>query len=128
LGLGYFFIVFYFGGDHFNLSCTFSLVLELYIERSRFSFLQKILKHREDLLGGSENGRTKYLKKCDKNIKDQNIENADVEVTNRSPLTKIGKGRQGAVFPFTDDICVKFFGKEEDCDREYYALSLGHVQ
>lgn len=68
---------------------------------------------------------TQYLQKCVKKIKVQNMVNADVEVANTSPLKIMGKGRQGAVFQFTDDICVKVFGNEEDCDREYYALSLG---
>lgn len=68
---------------------------------------------------------TEFLKKCIKKIEVQNIENADVEVINKSPLTMMGKGRQGAVFQFTDDICVKVFGNEEDCEREHYALSLG---
>ncbi|MCH6266777.1 MULTISPECIES: hypothetical protein [Neobacillus] len=55
----------------------------------------------------------------------QNVPNADVEVVNNTLLTMIGKGRQGAVFHYTNDICVKVFGNEEDCEREYYALSLG---
>lgn len=37
----------------------------------------------------------------------------------------IGKGRQGAVFRFTDEIVVKVYGDPEDCEREYYAMSLG---
>lgn len=49
----------------------------------------------------------------------------DVVVLNKSPLEMIGKGRQGAVFRFTDDIAVKVYGNPEDCEREYYALSLG---
>lgn len=68
---------------------------------------------------------TKYLKKCLKEIKVTNLENEDVDVVNGSPLEMIGKGRQGAVFKLSDDICVKVFGNEEDCEREYYALSLG---
>ncbi|MFB3167986.1 hypothetical protein P5G62_012795 [Neobacillus sp. 179-C4.2 HS] len=59
------------------------------------------------------------------NIKVTNMVNADVEVVNNSPLVMMGKGRQGAVFQISDDICVKVFGNTEDCDREYYALSLG---
>lgn len=55
----------------------------------------------------------------------QNVPNADVEVVNNTRLTMIGKGRQGAVFRYTNNICVKVFGNEEDCEREYYALSLG---
>ncbi|WP_423802153.1 hypothetical protein [Neobacillus sp. SAB-20_R2A] len=55
----------------------------------------------------------------------QNVPNADVEVVNNTRLTMIGKGRQGAVFYYTNNICVKVFGNEEDCEREYYALSLG---
>ena len=43
----------------------------------------------------------------------------------RSPLIMIGKGRQGAVFQYNEEIAVKVFGNEEDCEREYYALSLG---
>ncbi|MFD1039862.1 hypothetical protein ACFQ3N_15890 [Virgibacillus byunsanensis] len=68
---------------------------------------------------------TKYLKRCIKEIQVTNLDNADVGVVNDSPLEMIGKGRQGAVFKFTDDICVKVFGNYEDCDREHYALSLG---
>ncbi|WP_066064537.1 hypothetical protein [Neobacillus soli] len=60
-----------------------------------------------------------------KDIQVRNIANSDVEVLNNSPLIMLGKGRQGAVFQVTDDICVKVFGNEEDCEREYYALSLG---
>jgi hypothetical protein len=60
-----------------------------------------------------------------KNIKVTNMVNADVEVVNNSPLVMMGKGRQGAVFQISNDICVKVFGNTEDCDREYYALSLG---
>lgn len=60
-----------------------------------------------------------------KNIKVTNLVNADVEVVNNTPLVMMGKGRQGAVFQISDDICVKVFGNTEDCDREYYALSLG---
>jgi predicted Ser/Thr protein kinase len=59
------------------------------------------------------------------NIKVTNLVNADVEVVNNTPLVMMGKGRQGAVFQLTDEICVKVFGNTEDCDREYYALSLG---
>ncbi|PLS07166.1 hypothetical protein [Neobacillus cucumis] len=68
---------------------------------------------------------TEQLKKWIKDIKVNNLENADVEVENNSPLEMLGKGRQGAVFKVTDDICVKVFGNEEDCEREHYALSLG---
>lgn len=68
---------------------------------------------------------TEFLEQCVQKIQVQNLENADVDVVNNSPLVMIGKGRQGAVFQVTDDICVKVFGNTEDCDREYYALSLG---
>lgn len=67
----------------------------------------------------------KNLEKYTKKIKVKNVVNADVEVVNKSPLTMMGKGRQGAVFQVSDDICVKVFGNIEDCEREYYALSLG---
>ncbi|WML56237.1 hypothetical protein [Neobacillus sp. PS2-9] len=60
-----------------------------------------------------------------KQIEVKNLINADVEVVNNSPLVMLGKGRQGAVFQITEDICVKVFGNQEDCDREHYALSLG---
>lgn len=60
-----------------------------------------------------------------KNIQVRNLMEADVEVINNSPMVMIGKGRQGAVFQVSDDICVKVFGNSEDCEREYYALSLG---
>jgi predicted Ser/Thr protein kinase len=69
-----------------------------------------------------------YIQEIEKwvsTIKVTNMVNADVEVVNTSPLVMMGKGRQGAVFQLTQDICVKVFGNVEDCDREYYALSLG---
>jgi predicted Ser/Thr protein kinase len=59
------------------------------------------------------------------NIKVTNQVNADVEVVNNSQLVMLGKGRQGAVFQLTDDICVKVFGNMEDCDREHQALAMG---
>nr|WP_246629297.1 hypothetical protein [Mesobacillus maritimus] len=65
------------------------------------------------------------MEQCVANIKVRNLVNEDVEVENQSPLTMIGKGRQGAVFQVTEDICVKVFGNNEDCEREYYALALG---
>ncbi|WP_045515736.1 hypothetical protein [Neobacillus niacini] len=65
------------------------------------------------------------LKQWMNNIKVTNLVNADVEVVNNTPLVMMGKGRQGAVFQLSNDICVKVFGNIEDCDREYYALSLG---
>jgi predicted Ser/Thr protein kinase len=68
---------------------------------------------------------TEFLEGCVQQIQVRNLENADVDVVNNSSLVMIGKGRQGAVFQVTDDICVKVFGNTEDCDREYYALSLG---
>ncbi|MCM3764384.1 hypothetical protein [Neobacillus niacini] len=58
-------------------------------------------------------------------IRVQNLINADVDVVNLSGMKMIGKGRQGAVFQYSDGICVKVFGNVEDCEREYYALSLG---
>ncbi|MCM3690618.1 hypothetical protein [Neobacillus niacini] len=67
----------------------------------------------------------KNLQQWMNNIKVTNLINADVEVVNNSPLVMMGKGRQGAVFQINNDICVKVFGNTEDCDREYYALSLG---
>lgn len=54
-----------------------------------------------------------------------NMENEDVYVENETTLKMMGKGRQGAVFQLSEDVCVKVFGNEEDCEREYYALSLG---
>ncbi|WP_203555181.1 hypothetical protein [Bacillus sp. B15-48] len=66
-----------------------------------------------------------HLLKWIKKIQVKNKTNEDVEVKNESPLTMIGKGRQGAVFQLTDDICVKVFGNTDDCEREHYALSLG---
>lgn len=66
-----------------------------------------------------------FLEECVANIKVRNLVDEDVEVENLSPLSMIGKGRQGAVFQVTDDICVKVFGNTEDCDREHYALMLG---
>jgi predicted Ser/Thr protein kinase len=66
-----------------------------------------------------------HLDKWIKKIKVRNMINADVEVVNRSPLMMIGKGRQGAVFQISEDVCVKVFGNMEDCEREYHALSLG---
>ncbi|SEM55304.1 hypothetical protein SAMN05192533_103335 [Mesobacillus persicus] len=66
-----------------------------------------------------------YLEECVANIKVRNLVDEDVEVENGSPLLMMGKGRQGAVFQVTDDICVKVFGNTDDCDREHYALMLG---
>ena len=60
-----------------------------------------------------------------KEIKVTNLVNEDVEVVNHSPLTMMGKGRQGAVFQVSDEVCVKVFGNTEDCEREHYALTLG---
>ncbi|MFZ7944489.1 hypothetical protein [Neobacillus sp. 19] len=68
---------------------------------------------------------SKQLNNWLKDIKVQNVVNADVEVVNNSPLVMLGKGRQGAVFQVSEDVCVKVFGNEEDCEREHYALSLG---
>ncbi|MBS4199355.1 hypothetical protein KHA93_06785 [Bacillus sp. FJAT-49732] len=68
---------------------------------------------------------TKLLDAWIKKIKVRNIENKDVEVVNKSPMDLIGKGRQGAVFQVSDEVCVKVFGNSEDCEREHYALSLG---
>ncbi|MEK3992541.1 hypothetical protein [Robertmurraya sp. FSL R5-0851] len=68
---------------------------------------------------------TSELRQMVESITVNNLENQDVEVINNSPLQMIGKGRQGAVFHYTDDVCVKVFGNEEDCEREYEALSMG---
>ncbi|MGI8387485.1 hypothetical protein [Robertmurraya sp. P23] len=68
---------------------------------------------------------TSELRQMVKSITVNNLENQDVEVINNSPLRMIGKGRQGAVFHYSDDVCVKVFGNEEDCKREYEALSMG---
>src|SRR4051812_9581950 len=68
---------------------------------------------------------TQYLNQCVQQIKVTNLPYEDVEVENESPLIMIGKGRQGAVFQYNEEIAVKVFGNEEDCEREYYALSLG---
>lgn len=65
------------------------------------------------------------LKQWVEKIKVKNLVNADVEVVNNSPLEMMGKGRQGAVFKVNDTICVKVFGNNEDCEREYQALSMG---
>ena len=59
------------------------------------------------------------------NIYVATVPDEDVVVLNKSPLEMIGKGRQGAVFRVTDDIVVKVYGDPEDCEREYYAMSLG---
>ncbi len=56
-----------------------------------------------------------------------NRPNSDVEVVNHSNLKLIGVGRQGAIFQVTPDTCVKVFGNEKDCEREFYALSLGQT-
>jgi hypothetical protein len=69
----------------------------------------------------------KELEQMVKKIQVRNLENADVEVVNESPLVMMGKGRQGAVFQVTDEICVKVFGNTDDCEREYYALTLGQL-
>ncbi|RSD25931.1 hypothetical protein [Mesobacillus subterraneus] len=68
---------------------------------------------------------TEYVEKLIKDIDVKNVVNGDVEVVNNSPLEIIGKGRQGAVFRYTDDICIKVYGNTEDCEREHYAMYLG---
>ncbi|GAE45695.1 hypothetical protein [Mesobacillus boroniphilus] len=68
---------------------------------------------------------TEYVEKMLKDIQVKNIENGDVEVINNSPLEMIGKGRQGAVFRYSDEICIKVYGNKEDCEREHYAMYLG---
>lgn len=68
---------------------------------------------------------TAYLNRCIEEIKVINRPYDDVDVINHSPLSMMGKGRQGAVFRINEDICVKVFGNTDDCEREYYALSLG---
>ncbi|GKU82894.1 hypothetical protein [Niallia sp. NCCP-28] len=60
-----------------------------------------------------------------KDIHVQNIDNEDVQVENNTTLKMMGKGRQGAVFQLSEEECMKVFGNEEDCQREYFALSLG---
>lgn len=66
-----------------------------------------------------------YIESCVKQIEVIGHENQDVTVVNNSPLKMIGKGRQGAVFSIDDTKCMKIYGEPEDCDREYYAYSLG---
>ncbi|HAQ08217.1 MAG TPA: hypothetical protein DCR24_12110 [Bacillus bacterium] len=68
---------------------------------------------------------TEYLEKLLEDIQVTNVVNGDVEVINNSPLEMIGKGRQGAVFRYSDDICVKVYGNPADCEREHYAYYLG---
>lgn len=60
-------------------------------------------------------------------IKVINGVDVDVEVVNPTSLEMIGKGRQGAIFRVAEDRCMKVFGNVEDCEREYYALSLGQT-
>ncbi len=67
----------------------------------------------------------KKIKDFAKKIKIQNYENEDVSVVNNSSLEMIGKGRQGAVFKINDEMCMKVYGDPDDCEREYYAMSLG---
>lgn len=66
-----------------------------------------------------------YVEELLMGIQVKNIENDDVEVINQSRLEMIGKGRQGAVFRYTDDICIKVYGNKRDCRREHYAMYLG---
>lgn len=66
-----------------------------------------------------------HFPECIQGIKVMNKPNEDVEVVNETDFWMIGKGRQGAVFHWDENICFKIFGNEEDCEREYYALSLG---
>ena len=108
----------------YAIACTLSGILESNIGRggvfgSRVKRDGYLLQERMRYMD------IQYLNKCVQKIQVKNMINADVEVVNKSPLTMIGKGRQGAVFSFTNDICVKVFGNSEDCEREYYALSLG---
>ncbi|MBA2872678.1 RIO-like serine/threonine protein kinase [Anoxybacillus calidus] len=65
------------------------------------------------------------MKKHVKRIKVKSVEDEDVIVNNKSSLEMIGKGRQGAVFKINDQMCMKVYGDVEDCEREYYAMSLG---
>jgi RIO-like serine/threonine protein kinase len=65
------------------------------------------------------------IKEYVKRIKVKNVEDEDVIVNNKSSLEMIGKGRQGAVFKINDQMCMKVYGDVEDCEREYYAMSLG---
>lgn len=67
----------------------------------------------------------KGIKKEAKKIRVTKFEEKDVEVKNKSDLSMIGKGRQGAVFRINDQMCMKVYGEMEDCEREFYALSLG---
>jgi hypothetical protein len=60
-----------------------------------------------------------------KEIKVQKFDDEDVSVVNNSSLEMIGKGRQGAVFKINSEMCMKVYGENDDCEREYYALSLG---
>jgi RIO-like serine/threonine protein kinase len=65
------------------------------------------------------------IKKEVKKIKVKTIEDEDVIVNSESSFEMIGRGRQGAVFKINDEMCMKVYGDEEDCDREHYAMSLG---
>lgn len=65
------------------------------------------------------------IKKEVEKIHVQKFDDVDVSVENNSSLEMIGKGRQGAVFKINADMCMKVYGEIDDCDREYYALSLG---
>ncbi|WHZ59135.1 hypothetical protein [Metabacillus hrfriensis] len=69
--------------------------------------------------------KCKEIKKKARQISVIKFEDMDVEVENKSGLEMIGKGRQGAVFKINDQLCMKIYGEIEDCEREYYALSLG---
>ncbi|ARK28848.1 hypothetical protein [Halalkalibacter krulwichiae] len=67
----------------------------------------------------------KEIKNLVEDIEVQNFEDEDVSVINNSSLEMIGKGRQGAVFKINDEMCMKVYGDVDDCEREYYAMSLG---
>ncbi|MFC0558954.1 hypothetical protein [Halalkalibacter alkalisediminis] len=67
----------------------------------------------------------KKIKKQVKKIQVENYEDEDVSVINESDLEMIGKGRQGAVFKISDEVCMKVYGDVADCERERYAMSLG---
>ncbi|GAA0345175.1 hypothetical protein GCM10008967_39510 [Bacillus carboniphilus] len=74
---------------------------------------------------GKKKFKCESIQKQVNKIQIQGFEDVDVSVVNKSDLEMIGKGRQGAVFKVNHKMVVKVYGDIVDCEREYYAMSLG---
>ncbi|WP_018131679.1 RIO2 family protein [Effusibacillus pohliae] len=58
-------------------------------------------------------------------VRVQSVENEPVIVENPTPLPLIWRSKRDAVLKVGEDLCVKVFANEQDCEREHHALSLG---